>query len=110
MESSYKVIEVLLRKTKAILLWAKNGRETIDLCRSNNNINLVLMDIRMPEIDGFQATREIKQFRKKLPVIAITAFAMREDEEKSIEAGCDGYISKPIDHKMLLSQLSKYLD
>ena len=69
-------------------------------------ISLVLMDLKMPVMDGFEATQKIKSFRKDLPVIAITAFAMSGDEKRILEAGCDDYIAKPIKRETLRKKLT----
>jgi len=95
-ESNYSLIEAMLRKTGAHLLWAKSGEEAIRLASENPEVSLILMDIRMPGINGYEATRSIKKIRPKLKIIAQTAYTMPEEIEKCIEAGCDGYISKPI--------------
>ena len=71
-------------------------------------ISLVLMDLKMPVMDGFEATKEIKLFRPDLPVIAITAYALSGDENRALEAGCDDYIAKPFEREILLYKLKKY--
>ena len=70
---------------------------------------MVLMDIKLPDIDGYGATKAIKEYRKDLPVIAQTANAMPEDKEMSIKAGCDDFIAKPVSQEKLLLLLSKYI-
>jgi CheY-like chemotaxis protein len=67
------------------------------------------MDIKMPVMDGLEATRKIKEFRKDLPIIGVTAFAMTGDKEKALEAGCDEYLSKPVKSDLLLSVINKQL-
>ncbi len=89
---------------------ASNGDEAIELVRSSNpNFDIVLMDIKMPGKDGFEATREIKKIRKELPIIAQTAYAFSADKDKAMAAGCDDYISKPIDRLKLVSLMAKHL-
>lgn len=105
---NFKLLQVALRKTKIQVLWAKNGQEAIDMCRENPDIDLVLMDIQMPIVDGYEATQQIKQFRQDLPIIAQTAFAMSGEKEKSIEAGCDSYITKPIKKDKLLELINHF--
>lgn len=89
----------------------KNGREGIEQLKKNANIDLILMDIMMPEMDGYEATREIRKMEKykKLPIIALTAKAMKEDREKCIAAGASDYLSKPVDTEKLLSLLRVWL-
>lgn len=86
-----------------------NGDEAVELVKKNDHINLVLMDIRMPNLNGYDATRQIKMLKPKLPIISITAYAMTEDETKSLEAGCDMYISKPIRPSNLLTLLNEFV-
>ncbi len=107
--SNYQFLEAALRKTKANLLWAQDGKEAVDMCKANDKINLILMDIQMPVLNGYKAARQIRQFRKDLPIIAETAFAMSGDREKSLEAGCDDYIAKPIKIAELLEKIDKWL-
>jgi len=106
--SNVQFIEAVLRKTAVTLLVANNGKEAVDLCRVHPEISLVLMDLKMPVMDGLEATREIKSFRKNLPIIALTAFALSGDEKKAQEAGCDDYTSKPVSRKELLEKLQQY--
>jgi len=106
-DSNYTYFEAVLRKGNKTLR-AYNGQEAVDLCRKHPEINLVLMDIKMPVMNGIEATRSIKTFRNDLPIIAITAFAQSGDEFKIKEAGCDGYLSKPISKTELLSLIQKY--
>ncbi len=107
-ESNFFLMERILKRTGVTLVWAKNGFEAIDLC-NNQHIDLVLMDIRMPLLDGYEATVEIKKEHKNLPIIAQTAYALKGERERSLAAGCDNYISKPIDSRELLAILGKYL-
>ena len=90
---------------------AKNGKEGLQKLQENSDINLVLMDIMMPEMDGYEATREIRKKKqyKNLPVIALTAKAMKEDREKCIAAGANDYLAKPVDTEKLLSLLRVWL-
>jgi hypothetical protein len=88
---------------------AKTGRETIDICRQNPDIDIVLMDIRMPDIDGYKATSIIREFNKNIIIIAQTAYALPGDRNKAIEAGCNDYIAKPIDKQKLLNMIEKYM-
>ena len=108
-ESSYEYLKVVIEKSGMNTLWAKNGEEAIQLCASNANIDLVLMDINMPIMNGYQATEEIKKFKPSLPIIAQTAYAIVGDREKSLDAGCDAYITKPIKREDLLKIIKKFL-
>jgi CheY-like chemotaxis protein/anti-sigma regulatory factor (Ser/Thr protein kinase) len=106
-DSNYSYAEILLRKDSKILR-ANNGQEAVDLCKIHPDITLVLMDIKMPVMNGIEATHIIKSFRNDLPIIAVTAHAQSGDEFKIKEAGCDDYISKPINKTKLLSLIRKY--
>jgi len=107
-EANLMYLKAVLRKTKITVIPAFNGKTAIEQCRDHPEISLVLMDLKMPVIDGFEATREIKLFRKELPVIAVTAFAMSGDKKQALEAGCDDYIAKPVTRELLLEKLKRY--
>jgi PAS domain S-box-containing protein len=102
-------VEVILEKAGIPSVWAENGLDAVSLCKSNSNIGLVLMDLKMPVLDGLEATRQIKSFKPELPVIATTAQAMKGDEKLAINAGCDEYLSKPFKHEVLVQKIRTYL-
>jgi PAS domain S-box-containing protein len=106
--SSFLFLKAVIKKTNAEIIHAIDGAKAIEICKSND-IDLVLMDIQLPKMDGYTATKKIKNFRKNLPIIAQTAHVLEEDRAKSLKAGCDDYISKPIDKNKLLKVLNKYL-
>ncbi len=108
-ESNFQLLETYLLKTNAKILWAQNGQEAIDFCKNNNDIDLILMDMQMPVLNGYEATKEIKKFRPELPIIAETAFALAGDKEKIIEAGCDDYVSKPIKASLLYEIIKTHI-
>ncbi|MCT4599947.1 MAG: response regulator [Marinifilaceae bacterium] len=109
-EDNFFLLSAILKKTKISIVRATNGQEAVDLCKENDDIQAVLMDISMPVMDGLEATKLIKEFRPDLPIIIQTAYAMESDKETSFSAGCDDYISKPIRRNFLMELLSKYLD
>ena len=94
---NYKFLEGLAGMMKAEVIRAENGKEAVDICLEHQDISIVLMDIQLPGLDGYDATRIIKESRPDLPVIAVTANAIPEEKTKSEEAGCDRFITKPID-------------
>jgi hypothetical protein len=102
-------IQTVLKSTGINMIIVNNGLEAVEQCKNNHDIALVLMDIKMPEMDGLTATRIIKSFRAGLPIIATTAFALSSDREKCLEAGCDNYLSKPIKKDKLISMMNEYL-
>ncbi len=108
-ESNYYLLDRILKRAGIKATWAHNGLEAIELCK-NATFDMVLMDIRMPVMDGYEATQEIKKIHPSLPVIAQTAYALKGEKEKSLAAGCDAYISKPIDSKELMSILQQYFN
>ncbi|MFO7828313.1 MAG: transporter substrate-binding domain-containing protein [Bacteroidales bacterium] len=108
-ESNYKFLAMLLKNKGMNLLKAVNGNEAIELCKTRDDIDLILMDIKMPGMNGLEATMEIKKIKPTIPVIIQTAYAMQNDERLSLQAGCDDYISKPIKREKLLSILDKWL-
>ena len=100
--------EILTDKCEKIL-YAKTGKETVELCKKNKDIDLILMDIKMPDMNGYDATRMIRKFNTDVVIIAQTGYAISGDREKALEAGCDDYISKPIDRRKLMEKISKLL-
>jgi CheY-like chemotaxis protein len=107
---SFLYIEAVLNRTGAKLLWAQNGKEAIEHVRSNINIDLILMDMHMPVMNGYEATVEILKLRPGLPIIAQTAFVLPEDVKKCIASGCSGYLAKPIRKEQLLNTLFEYFE
>lgn len=109
-DSNYLYLEAVLQKTGAKLIWARNGEEAIDACKQGEPIDLVLMDLQMPNINGYQAREAIKGIFPNTPQIAQTAFAMADDEKRAMDAGFDAYISKPIRKNNLLALVGRFLD
>jgi CheY-like chemotaxis protein len=101
--------ETALRSTKAKLLFANNGKEGINIALKDDTIDCILMDIRMPVTDGYEAMKEIRQKKKELPIIVQTAYALAYDRKKAMEAGCNEYIAKPVRLDVLFEVLGKYL-
>lgn len=108
-EINFMLIEELLIDFEIKLLHAKNGQEAIDMCHAYPDIKLVLMDIKLPGMSGYEAAKKIKIFRKDLPIIAQTAYALNGDKEKALEAGCDDYIAKPINTTVFIELMQKYM-
>ena len=107
-EISLEFLKELFEPFKVKLLFAYNGRDSIEICRSELEIDLVLMDVQLPILNGKEAMKEIKQIRPDLPIVAQTAFAMSGDKEKYLRDGFDDYISKPINVQELISIVEKY--
>ncbi|HLN53241.1 MAG TPA: PAS domain S-box protein [Lentimicrobium sp.] len=104
---SYRYLEKILTEEAYNLIQAKTGVEAVQMAREMNNISAILMDIKMPEMDGLQATRLIRSFNPEIPIIAQTAYALKDDEHKALEAGCSAYISKPVNRDLLLKLISR---
>ncbi len=107
-ELNFRFLEAVLQKTQAKVLRAKNGKEAIELSKKIPQIDIILMDIKMPVMNGNDATIEIKKDRPGLPIIAQTAFSVNEEIAKCKEAGCDDYITKPIDIKLLVRKIGRF--
>jgi CheY-like chemotaxis protein/serine phosphatase RsbU (regulator of sigma subunit) len=108
-DGNYFLMEEALRHTKVKIIRVKTGTEAVEFCK-NNIVDLILMDINMPEMNGYEATTAIKSYRKEIPVIVQTALSISDGKEKSIASGADDYIAKPIDLKTFLIKLKHYLD
>lgn len=108
-ENNYRYLEEVLKSTGAKLLWATNGLDAVQKVIEKKQIDIVLMDVRLPIMDGYTATTKIKTLREDLPVIIQTAFGLEGDKQKSLELGCDDYIAKPIIKNELLSILDRFL-
>ncbi len=108
-EINHFMIVEMLEDQDLNIYYARNGEEAVEMVRIHPEINLILMDIKMPVMDGYKATIEIKKITPELPIIAQTAYALAGDNEKALNAGCDDYISKPIKREALIQVLRKYL-
>jgi len=108
-ETSRMLFNVMIMPFAKDYFQAINGHEAVKVCQHNPGINLVLMDINMPVMNGYEATRQIREFNTEVIIIAQTAYALPGDREKAIEAGCNNYISKPINHVALISLINQYL-
>jgi CheY-like chemotaxis protein len=106
---NYLFLEEILGLENLKLVRATNGLEATELCKTDRSIDLVLMDIKMPVLDGYSATTMIRKFRPELPVIAQTALSHDSDREKALNCGCNDYIRKPIVRNELFRLLRKYL-
>ncbi|MCB2194481.1 MAG: PAS domain S-box protein [Bacteroidetes bacterium] len=109
-ELNYLFIEEVLSELDITLIHTKDGQETVKVCNENPFIDLVLMDLKMPIMDGLEATKRIKKLKPELPIIAQTAYALAGDKEKARKAGCNGYLAKPIDANELLNTVNKILN
>jgi PAS domain S-box-containing protein len=109
-EISYILLNRGLKKINYDIFDAKTGVEAVEACRNNPDLDLILMDIKMPVMDGYEATRQIRQFNKDVIIIAQTAYALAGESEKAIDAGCNDYISKPINMTALFELIKKHFN
>ncbi len=108
-ETNYYLIESIFRKYKCHLLHFKDGESAVEFIEKGGHPDLILMDIRLPGIDGLETTRRIKALKPNIPIIAQTAYAMSGDREKTLSAGCDEYISKPFKRKQFLDLVMHFI-
>lgn len=111
-DMNMQLVEYLLEEGGYAIVKAVNGEEALEIARNGTPApDLVLMDIHLPGMDGLSVVREMKADERigRIPILALTAHAMRGDRDRFLEAGCDGYISKPIDVKTFLSSIEQYM-
>jgi CheY-like chemotaxis protein len=110
-EMNMQLVEYLLEEGGYQIVKAASGEDALSIARGGEAVDLILMDIHLPGIDGLSVIREMKNDPQTgaIPILALTAHAMRGDKDRFLEAGCDGYISKPIDVKTFLTSIRSYL-
>ena len=108
-EFNWLLIKDALEETRVTVTWARVGQEAVDLVAAGEHYDLILMDMKMPVLDGFETTVLIKKINPEIPVIAQTAYAMPDERNRCMEVGCDDYLSKPISMEELLKTIKKYL-
>ena len=108
-ETSKMMLVIMVEDYCKSPLIASNGLEAVRLCKANHDIDFVLMDIKMPELNGYEATKIIREFNKDIIIFAQTAYALPGDREKAIAAGCNDYISKPYSQSELMGLIDKYI-
>ena len=105
---NFYFLRVILTRAGHTIIHAITGTEAVVISRQNPDIDIILMDIRLPDMDGYEATREIRKFNPEIPIIALTAYAIEGDREKALEAGCTDYLAKPVKKEELIRTLNKY--
>lgn len=108
-ESNFELLDILVSAMELSILWARNGQEAVELYTENPHIDLVLMDLKMPVMDGFEATQLIREANPQLPILAQTAYAMPADREAAITEGCNDLLTKPIRKADLYQMIDKYM-
>lgn len=106
--TNYQFLEAILSDTQAQLIHVEDGKQAVEIFKTIPNIDIILMDIKMPEKSGYEAVKEIKKIRN-VPIIAQTAYSMQDDKNKCLKAGCDDYISKPIDIRTLIQKINIFI-
>jgi len=109
-EDNLELLCAILDETKANILKAVNGIEVIEYFIDRQKIDLILMDLKMSEMDGLIATKKLREMNIDIPIVAQTAYALSGDKEKALMAGCSAYIPKPIDSIKLLEIIAEFLD
>ncbi|MBK6284277.1 MAG: response regulator [Draconibacterium sp.] len=107
---NFVLLKTILRKTEANIVWLENGQEVIDYVKNLNVVDLILMDIRMPIIDGIEASKVIKKIAPQIPIIIQTASVMGEAYDDIKNSGCDDTIFKPIDSAKLINKIQNQLE
>ncbi len=108
-ETSLYYYQIALGRYNASSYWAKNGMEALSVVKSEPGIELIIMDLDMPEMDGFEATRQIKTMNPAIRIIVQSAFILSGEESKSYEAGCDYFMAKPVRLTALMNAIQKHL-
>lgn len=108
--SNYQLLQAYLAPTGANILHAVNGADAIEFVKNNPEIHLILMDLRLPDVNGLLVTRMIRQVKPAMPIIAQTAYAMPNDRQECLTSGCNDYIAKPIRRNDFIGLVSKYLE
>lgn len=108
-ETNFLLVQAILKKTKINITWVVNGKGVFEHLEAGLKPDLLLLDIRMPEMDGYEVIEKLKAEDYEIPVIALTAYAMREDEEKIRQYGFNAHVAKPIKSKLLMDTMATYL-
>jgi CheY-like chemotaxis protein len=101
---------MFLADYKPEILIAENGKKAVEITKNHPDLDLILMDMKMPVMDGYEATRKIREFNKDVVIVAQTAYALAGDDIKALEAGCNGYIAKPLNQNKLVDLINKLIN
>ncbi len=108
-KTAHQLYKLMLKSKGYRLSHAENGKEAVEAFKHHPDISVILMDIKMPEMNGYEATKEIRKKNKKVKIIAQTAYALQADKKKAFEAGCDAHLAKPVDRELLLRKINECL-
>ncbi len=109
-ESNFQLLKTYLKRSGIKVIWAQNGKVALDEIKSGKVIDIILMDMQMPVMNGFDATKKLKAINKNLPILGVTAFALQGDKQKVLDAGCDDYISKPVKAVEIYTKMSNFIN
>lgn len=109
-DASNMFYKAALSKTGVEVVWTENGHDALDYCKQKKQVDLILMDISMPGLNGLEATKLIKEIRPEIPIVIQTAYFLSNERKKSYDAGADDFASKPITYHKLLEILNTYLE
>lgn len=107
---SFELYKARLEDFNLNLMHAKNGKVAVEMIKENPDIQLILMDIRMPILNGYEATKQIREFNKTIPIIAQTAFALIPEQKTILESGFTDFLSKPVEEEKLFGMIRKYME
>ncbi len=106
--TAHQLYKIMVEDDNILFYHAYSGKEALSIAREHPDIKLILMDIKMPEMDGYEATREIRTFSQDVPIVAQTAYNLPSDIKKAKEAGCDEHLAKPVDRSTIMDMIKKY--
>ena len=109
MEMNFVLLKKTLAQTQANIIRAKNGQEMVDIIKSNQHVDIVLLDMGMPVMDGYDATKLLRNEGFQIPIIAQTAFALNNEKERVLKVGCNDYVEKPINKEVLFEKIDKLI-
>jgi len=109
MEMNFVLLKKTLQQTEANIIRAKNGKEMLDIVKSDRHVDIVLLDMGMPVMDGYEATKLLRSEGFDVPIIAQTAFALDNEKERVLQAGCNDYVEKPIKKEVLFEKINKLI-
>lgn len=105
---NFKFLELALKSTQVNIIHTTRGQEAVDICKSNTIVDLILMDIKLPEMNGYETTENIRLFNTTIPILAQTGTESEEDLQKCLKAGCNDYMIKPINPDQLIDKISTF--
>jgi CheY-like chemotaxis protein len=106
---NFNLLSIMLRPTRIKVIWAKNGLEAVNYFKENSNIDIILMDIQMPVLDGNEAANQIREMDMKVPIVVISAYTSVDVRQRAKEVGTNEFINKPVQSTLLIDVIEKYI-